>query len=77
MTERRATPSPDRRRRSGSAEPAGRLAKGGGRRRKPSARFGRGREPGDTADGVETVRENDARAGNGGDGNGGAGVVLP
>jgi hypothetical protein len=73
MTERRATPSPDRRRRSGSAEPAGRLAKGGGRRRKPSARFGRGREPGDTEDGVETVRENDARAGNGGYGNGGAG----
>ncbi len=69
MTERRATPSPDRRRRSGSAEPAGRRAKGGGRRRKAPARLGRGREPGDTEDGVETEREreNDARAGNGGE----------
>jgi hypothetical protein len=71
MTERRATPSPDRRRRSGSAEPAGRRAKGGGRRRKAPARSGRGREPGDTEDGVETGRENDDRAGNGGEGKGG------
>jgi hypothetical protein len=71
MTERRATPSPDRRRRSGSAEPAGRRAKGGGRRRKAPVRSGRGREPGDTEDGVETGRENDDRAGNGGEGKGG------
>ncbi|PIM73175.1 hypothetical protein CTU88_05080 [Streptomyces sp. JV178] len=71
MTERRATPSPDRRRRSGSAEPAGRRAKGGGRRRKAPARSGRGREPGDTEDGVETGRENDDRAGNGVEGKGG------
>ncbi|MFF7265270.1 DUF3152 domain-containing protein [Streptomyces sp. NPDC008159] len=68
MTERRATPSPDRRRRSGSAEPAVRRAKGGGRRRKAPARSGRDREPGDTEDGVETGRESDARAGNGGEG---------